>query len=330
MPATPRVSLTDTAYYHCVSHCVRNAFLCDENNQVGNNDDYRRKWVEDYLLKAGSAFSIDICAYAIMSNHLHIVIHINKQQANAWSMDEVLTHWLILHKGTPLTRLYQDSQQRVKLDKKQLKLATETIESYRQQLCDLSCFMSNISQYIACKANKEDQCTGRFWEGRLKTQALLDKAALIACMAYVDLNPICVTPPESWKHTSLNQRIEAVNSANNLFTFAGDNCAAITPGLPFQVNDYLELIDITGEMIKTGRRDSINIKENAIIQRIGIPEEQWLTLVCKFKKHFPSAVGKENLLRQYYRNIGKKQASGVTSSRRFFNTIENNLGVVTK
>jgi REP element-mobilizing transposase RayT len=176
-----QVSLLDTPYYHCVSRCVRRSFLCGEDKVSGQSYEHRRGWVEERLLLLSSVFAIDICAYAVMSNHTHIVMHVDKRLALSWSVDEVLSRYHRLYKGTLVTQKYR---QGVKLSGGEQALFDEVVERYRTRLYDLSWFMRNLNEFIAREANKEDKCTGRFWEGRFKSQALLDEQALLSCMAY--------------------------------------------------------------------------------------------------------------------------------------------------
>jgi len=85
------ISLADTPYYHCISRCVRRAILCGEDKLTGQSFEHRRGWVEDKLFSLSQVFAIDICAYAIMSNHAHIVLRVDEEKA--WSTDEVLNRW---------------------------------------------------------------------------------------------------------------------------------------------------------------------------------------------------------------------------------------------
>jgi len=98
--------------------CVRQAYLCGEDKQTGKSYEHRRQWVEDYLLTLAEVFAIDVCAYAVMSNHTHIVLHVNQQQAEAWSRQEVLERWHRLHKGTLLTQMYLNKELHAQLGRK--------------------------------------------------------------------------------------------------------------------------------------------------------------------------------------------------------------------
>jgi hypothetical protein len=104
---------------------------------------------------------------------------------------------------------------------------------------------------LARQANKEDNCTGRFWEGRFKCQALLDESALLACMAYVDLNPVrakMATTPETSSYTSIKQRIHhALNQTqpNTLKPFVGNPRKDSLNGIPFELKEYIGLVEVT-------------------------------------------------------------------------------------
>jgi REP element-mobilizing transposase RayT len=102
-PRRNQVSLVDTPYYHCVTRCVRRSFLCGVDSYSGQSYEHRRGWVEKRLLFLSTLFAIDICSYAVMSNHVHVVVHVDKDEALSWDVDEVLRRYHKLHNGTLLT-----------------------------------------------------------------------------------------------------------------------------------------------------------------------------------------------------------------------------------
>ena len=190
-PRSEIVNVDETPWYHVVGRCVRRAFLCGVDPCTGRNHDHRRDWVQERILQLSSVFAIDVAAFAVMSNHYHIVLRIDADMAKAWSWVDVAWRWTQLYAGTDLVRSYlkkPDSfETMIEAEKKELE---EQIEIYRERLWDLSWYMRVLNESIARKANEEDDVTGHFWEGRFKSQALLDEAAILTVMAYVDLNPI--------------------------------------------------------------------------------------------------------------------------------------------
>ncbi len=182
-----QISLVDTPYYHCISRCVRRAFLCGEDKYSGQNFGHRRQWVAERMRFLAGVFTIDICAYAIMSNHYHLVLHADSKENECLSHVEVCQRWCQLYSAPPLVERWMKEQLNTQAEQA---AALEIIDNWRARLVDISWFMRCLNEYIARKANAEDKCKGRFWEGRFKSQALLDEEALLACMAYVDLNPV--------------------------------------------------------------------------------------------------------------------------------------------
>jgi len=316
--ATPRkqqISLIDTQYYHCVSRCVRRAFLCGEDKTTGVSYEHRRAWVEDKLLALGEIFAIDICAYAVMSNHTHIVLFVDIEQAKSWSTHEVITRWHQLFKGTLITQQYLRGETLIEPLQKML---AETVAVYRQRLMDISWFMRILNETIARKANVEDNCTGRFWEGRFKSQALLDEAALAACMAYVDLNPVranMAKTPEKSKHTSIQLRIKAAihgKQPSNLQAFVGNPKKEMPTGLPFNLQDYIQLVELTGRCIREDKRGYIDNNQQPILNRLNISAENWLILTTQFRKIFHGAVGNSQALTDFCQHQHLKKRATVS------------------
>ena len=303
-PRKSLINLSDTPYYHCVSRCVRRAYLCGKDNQTGRSYEHRRQWVEDRLLYLAEVFCIDVCAYAVMSNHTHVVLRINKQKADSLSVKEIIRRWHRLYKGMLLSQRYIDPVQSTTLSEAEIQTVHSLAEIYRKRLYDISWFMRLLNEYIARRANKEDECTGHFWEGRFKSQALLDETSLAACMAYVDLNPVraCLAnTPESSAHTSIQKRINAAKlnrQPAQLLPFTGNPCNTMPDGLPFQLQDYIELVELSGRYLHPNKKGRIDDSASPILTRVGLAHTDWNKMVTGIETTFKSSVSFEQFIRQ--------------------------------
>ena len=105
-PRSSIVSLSDTPWYHVVSRCVRRAFLCGEDAMSGKNFNHRRGWIERRICELASVFSVDVAAYSVMSNHYHIVLHVDVGRGLKMSDDEVLKRWTMIFSGPVLVQKY--------------------------------------------------------------------------------------------------------------------------------------------------------------------------------------------------------------------------------
>ncbi len=202
---TARQHLVDssvTPFYHCISRCVRRAFLC------GKGAEHRKKWIEDRLRELSEIFSIGVCGYAVMDNHLHVVLQLNDRVAAGWSDEEVARRW---------GRLFPPrGKDRQPLDVSESWVAERVrdkawMTSARERLNSLGWFMKCLKEPLARLANHEDKCRGTFWEARYKSIAILDEEALLTTLAYVDLNPVAAgvaKTPEQSAHTSVKARVD--------------------------------------------------------------------------------------------------------------------------
>ena len=83
--ARPRkglISLDGNPFYHVISRCLRRAFLSGEDDVSGHGFNYRCAWLLERMTMLSIGFAIDIYAYAIMSNHFHLVLYIDKEKSD--------------------------------------------------------------------------------------------------------------------------------------------------------------------------------------------------------------------------------------------------------
>jgi hypothetical protein len=190
----------------------------------------------------------------------------------------------------------------------------------RSRLSDISWFMRMISEPIARWANQEDKISGRFWQGRFKAVRLCDESVILACAAYVDLNPIragLAKTPETSDFTSIQRRIESLRMRSEQRTNQGSRPdawlapvplreATTQPGpqvcpngrrasdkgfLPLSLEEYLTLVDWTGRQLVRGKCGSIPAHLPPLLQRAGIPAANWLTLVSRFGRLYQRMAG---------------------------------------
>ncbi len=271
-------------------------------------------------------FAVDIAAYAIMANHLHVVCRMQPQRSQGMADETVVRNWYAIYPadyyadGTPKPPAEALIQARMH--------DQEWIGIRRQRLGDLGWFMKALKEAIGRRANREDGCTGAFWEGRFHSVPLLDQAALIACMAYVDLNPVRARvseTPERSHFTSGYRRIRARNRhraatrirsrhpdrAERMLARVGLTQTAVHPedGLwlcplsqcvvgevlanrRFAVDDYLTVLDATGRLVKAGKRGRIPPELAPIIARLDLSVDAWLATMLGWRMFaFASAIG---------------------------------------
>lgn len=304
-----QVDLNSTPYYHCTTYCVQQMYLCGTDQTTGKNYDHRRQWIVERLKLLTENFAIDVCAYAVMHNHYHLVLRVNKEVNLTDS--EVITKWGKIYsvKHPIIERIIVK-----KASKSDEIAAKKLINTWRSRLKDLSWFMRALNENIARKANKESGRRGHFWGARFKSQALLDKLAILSCMTYVDLNPVRANMANNLiesQFTSIQERLffyakAAKENPRNLSGINKSSCPiqnqpkTLLPfvrhedlhGIFFPLTEYFKLVELTGKIKRPDKRGYIEKKLPDITKSLKITLKQWLFLSKRFKNIFSSCSGK--------------------------------------
>ena len=311
---TARKELVDvelTRWYHCISRCVRAAFLMGEGQQD------RKQWIEDRLQTLADNFAISVGGFAVLDNHLHVLCRLDPDDTNEWSAEEVIRRWIAIY---PPKTLAMEDEKVVQMWVDHHAQDSVRVEVLRARLKDLGWFMKALKEPLARLANKTDGCRGTFWEARYKSIAILDTEALLATCAYIDLNPVAAgvaETPEKSRHTSIKQRVDHVRrkgavkrlKAARRGSVAGSRAAgeveqdhwlvpledrrntttsqsnkkphskkkSIREGMleTFSLGSYLLLVDYTGRLHRNGKaRMHAAVKD--IFARLETTSEVWL------------------------------------------------------
>lgn len=331
-PRATLVSVADTPYYHVIGRCVRRAYLCGEDALTGRSFSHRRQWLLERLRLLTDTFAIDVCAYALMSNHYHLVVRLDVERVKPWSAREIVTRWTRLYAGPAYAQKFLRGESISASEQAQL---DTWIAVWAARLADLSWFMRCLNEWLARLANQEDGCTGRFWEGRFKSQALLDEGAVLTAMAYVDLNPVragmATTLVES-DFTSIQQRLLEIARDRRhpdpeadepptrpaLLSFIGALRQNEPDGIPFNLQDYLELVDTSGRVVRAGKRGAIPAQVPRLLTVLGLAPDEWFKTVTQLQARFELFIGAPHRLRAIAATRGWRWVCGLAAGRRLY------------
>ena len=299
------VDASVTRWYHCVTRCVRRAFLLAEG------EFNRKEWIEHRLQELAEIFAVSVGGFSVMDNHLHVLLRLDPDVATGWSDEDVIRRWGSLfpprdksRQPLPVTREWVEWRLQ----------DAKWVATARERLKSLSWFMKCLKEPLARLANRQDKARGAFFEERFKSIAILDEESLLATCAYIDLNPVAagiVEVPEASPHTSVATRVNHVKAQGRTAELqaaaqVGAAVVEASAGLEesnwlcpiedrggldsvrrgmiegFSLGRYLLLLDHTGRLFREGKA-AISAELAGIFQRLGTSADRWQARLEKLK-----------------------------------------------
>jgi hypothetical protein len=326
MSRTPRqevFSPDEIAIAHITNRVVRRCFLLGDDPLTGKNFDHRKVWIERLLERQAACFGIDLLCFSVMSNHLHLVLRSRPDVVKTWDDTEVARRWLML---CPLRTCPDGSPEEPSVcELNSIRHDPHKLQEIRHRLSDFSWWMRLLCQRIAQRANAQDQEQGKFWQARYRAVRIYDEASLLACAAYVDLNPIRAALAERLEDsdfTSVQRRIASLSAEQHhggasavdcpqhadrfLSPLPIDEARADGPGpaaskagfrcsdkgfLSMPLEEYLKLLDWTARRRAEGKRGVTPDEAPPILERLGLSADTWCELVENFGRLFHNVAG---------------------------------------
>ena len=209
----------EVAIVHVMNRVVRRCFLLGNDPVTGNNYDHRKIWIEEQLQRLAACFGIDLLCFAILSNHFHLILRSRPDVVTTWDDTEVARRWLMLCPVRKNDDGFAEEPNEAELNV--VRNDPQKLETIRLRLSDIAWWMRLLCQNIAVRANHEDREAGKFWQSRYRAVRLLDEQAILACAAYVDLNPIRAAMAETLEEsdfTSVQRRIQPLQEQISIAT----------------------------------------------------------------------------------------------------------------
>jgi hypothetical protein len=310
---------SEVAVLHICARVVRRCFLFGVDPVTGINHDHRKVWIEDQLKLLASHFGIDLLSFAILSNHFHLILRSRPEVVDSWDDTEVARRWLMLCPKRKKKDRSPEEPNEFELNS--IRNDPDKLATIRTRLSNVSWWMRLLCQNIGTRANQEDNQIGKFFQGRFRAVRILDEETLLACAAYVDLNPIRAAMAETLEtseFTSVQRRLQALqqadsslpNSSTRVDSFLSPltidekkdptgACANKTRErcsdkgfVSVSIMDYLELLDVSARIVRPDKSGHTPSDVAPIFERLKMDPAYWRLQIQDFGRLFANVAGK--------------------------------------
>lgn len=325
----------EIAIVHVMNRVVRRCLLLGTDPYTGINYDHRKVQLESLFERFAGLFAIDLLVYSILSNHFHAVLRSRPDIVATWSNTEVARRWMLI---CPIRKQKDGTaMEPTEAELNRIRHNQKLLAAIRTRLSDISWWMRLICQRMGMRANQEDEVTGKFWQSRFKAVRLLDEESLLACAAYVDLNPIRAAMAqllETSDFTSVQRRIQALRQDSDRDRFLApiaiderhDPIGAHPSEGPYRCSDkgflamgtvdYLELLDWTAREVLRGKSGHTPASVPPILERLSLDVAVWTALVRGFGRMFHNAAGKPRTIDACRSRVGQRRFHVPRETRR--------------
>jgi hypothetical protein len=303
-----------------MNRVVRRCFLLGTDDVSGKNYDHRKAWIEALLERFAACFGIDLIGFSILSNHFHLVLRSRPDVVATWDDTEVARRWWRLCPGRKQRDGTAEEPRAGELDV--IRNNPQRLTEIRHRLSHISWWMRLLCQQVATRANREDGECGKFWQSRFRAVRLLDEESLLACAAYVDLNPIRAALAETLEeseHTSVQRRVEAFRHCGGppADRFLAPVCLEGPGGgpgpcphakgyrcsnkgfVPLSAAEYLQLLDWTARQTVSGKAGATPDDAPPVLRQLSLEATTWCRLVGRFGRLFSQVAGRPRTVDGY-------------------------------